>query len=90
MLEVVQQIPDVNVLLDLAPEELAAKLLFVMRKRMEDPQQRNMAGNGRMFHFSQVEGDLWNYNPSSPIRYPAEKKEEVSLAFSEAWAWLTA
>lgn len=90
MLELIEQIPDVNVLLDLAPEELAGKLLFVMRKRMEDPRQRNMGGNGRMFHFSQVEGELWNYNPSGPKRYPTEKREEVNLALSEAWAWLEA
>jgi hypothetical protein len=47
MIEITREIPDVNVLLALAPEELAAKLLFVMRKRMEDPQQRTMAGMAR-------------------------------------------
>lgn len=89
MIEISQAIPDVSLLLELAPEELGAKLLFVMHQRMEDPSQRMNAGHGEMFIFSQVESELWNLRPSAPP-YPREKQSEVNLAFAEAWAWLEA
>lgn len=88
MMEIAWEIPDVAVLLALTPEELAAKLLFTMRKRGEDPQRKSMSGQGEMFHFSDVTSDLWNTRPPAP--YPRDKQKEVDLAFAEAWAWLEA
>lgn len=37
MIELAKTIPEVNVLLALEPEELAGKLLFLLRERFSDP-----------------------------------------------------
>jgi uncharacterized protein (TIGR02391 family) len=89
MFEIAREVPDVNLLLALAPEELGAKLLFAMHKRGENPQYKMMSGRGEMFILGNIEGELWNTRPDPPP-YPRDKKAEIGLAFSEAWAWLEA
>ena len=78
MHELPQIIPDVKMLLALTPEELGAKMLFLLRKR----------NNAVRFHPGNELNELWNgfYQP----RYPREHQEEIGLALAEAWAWLNA
>jgi len=85
MFELGRAIQDVEVLLKLEPEELAAKLLFLLRSRKFQNDQFNL-GN--------LEGELWEYssypNQQASTPYPKARRSEVSLALSEAWAWLEA
>lgn len=79
MHEVAQVIPDVDVMLALAPEELGAKLLFFIRRRVAIPFQSNglVSLNNSELELKHVE----SYRP---------RWKEVSLALAEAWAWLEA
>lgn len=83
MKNLLQAIPDVEVLLRLEPEELGAKLLFFMR---ESP---DLASNGT-FMVCSLTHDLWSdpYEPGP--RYPNSRQSEVKAALAEAWAWLEA
>lgn len=78
MRELLEAIPDIDVLLALEPEELAAKMLFLIRARQSEP--FNMSG-----HANEL---------STAIRetgtYPAERLDEVMIAFREATVWLQA
>jgi uncharacterized protein (TIGR02391 family) len=83
MYELSQVIPDVEVLLALEPEELGAKLLFLLRRRTF---QRSM------FMPDQLIAELW---PSSTIPghqtpYSSNRREAIDIALTEAWAWLEA
>lgn len=77
MREFPAEIPDVDVFLSLEPEELAAKMLFFIRRR-----------NQEMFHggnmLSEVLGPIGSATPS----YPRNRQQEVHLALAGAWAWL--
>lgn len=73
MRELVQAIPDVVVLLALEPEELAAKLLFLIRKRI--------SASPHMVILSNLIGELRG-------GYPDEKLDQAVLAMTEAWLWL--
>jgi len=83
MFELLQAIPDFKVLLELSPEELAAKLLFLLRRRkfQNDMFQPDALGN-----------ELWPSStyPGQQTVYPRERQAEISIALSEAWAWLLA
>lgn len=83
MLELARAVPDVEVLLALEPEELGAKLLLLVRKR-------NFQNN--IFHPGNLNGELWPYPslPNQQLPYPPQRKGDVELALSEAWAWLEA
>ena len=83
MQELPNEIPDVALLLALEPEELAAKMLFLLRKRGQP-----------MTTLNNLEIELWpavppSYNTGHP-RYPTETRADISLALAEAWAWLEA
>jgi uncharacterized protein (TIGR02391 family) len=89
MRELPQAVPDVQALLAMEPEELGAKVLFLLRKRSERSQQP--------FHLSNLIGELWpqNYPYISSVSgqrslYPHDKQSEINLALAEAWAWLVA
>jgi uncharacterized protein (TIGR02391 family) len=77
-------IPDVEVFLALEPEELGAKLLFLVKK--------SVRFDGDMFWPPKLENELWELQSNfSPQRtYPRQRQAAVALAFSEAWAWLEA
>jgi uncharacterized protein (TIGR02391 family) len=75
MRELLTEIPDVEVLLALEPEELAGKVLFLLRRRQES-----------QFHFGNLRSEL----VSGHTRYPQERRDEVDLALAEAFAWLEA
>ena len=79
MRELVVRIPDVDAFLALAPEELAAKMLFLMRE-----------ANRADFHRDSLENELWGSIGSTGPSYPRNRNVEVHLAFAEAWAWLEA
>jgi len=80
--ELSQAIPDVQVLLAMEPEELGAKVLFLLRKRSEGSQQP--------FLLSNLISELWGYGYSRDLPYPENKKNGVNLALAEAWVWLVA
>lgn len=86
MHELSQIVPDAQVLLAMEPEELGAKILFLLRKRNNPSQQ--------LFLFSNLIGELWPQNypymPGQQQPYPREKQGEIDLALAEAWAWLVA
>jgi len=80
MRELVVQIPDVDVFLALAPEELAAKMLFLLRQRRQD-----------MFTAGNLETELWGGFGGAPgPSYATQRQGDIHLAFAEAWAWLEA
>jgi uncharacterized protein (TIGR02391 family) len=79
-----QVIPDYDVLLGIGPEELGGKILFLLRK--------TILPHAKFSPYNLI-NDLWR--PGFPISgaqppYPEQKREEITLALSEAWAWLQA
>lgn len=91
MYELPREIPDINLLLELEPEELASKILFLLKRRQDDPNASS--GNRGMFMLSILQNELWQQhlpNTNSGSQYPREKESQVTLALSEAWAWLEA
>jgi len=82
MHELSQAIPDADVLLALEPEELGAKLLFLLRKRTFQ----------RMFMPTQLNAELWPTNtiPGQQTPYPPNRRYAIDVALVEAWAWLEA
>lgn len=81
MIELANAIPHADVLLALEPEELGAKMPFLLRQRV---------GHGP-FNVQNMESELQGSWTSSgqPAPYPNRQKE-VGLAVAEAWAWLQA
>jgi uncharacterized protein (TIGR02391 family) len=82
MIGLPQAVPDSDVLLAMEPEELGAKLLFLLRKQ----------ANRAPFILSNFILELWPYNllPGQSFFYPAARKDEINLALAEAWSWLIA
>lgn len=78
MIQLLAAIPDVNVLLALEPEELGAKLLFLLRER-----------GGATFHPT-MQNELWGDQSRGAAGYPRERQNEIGLALTEAYAWLEA
>ena len=79
MLQLVTAIPDVDALLALEPEELGARMLFLIRSRPDAAQ----------FSLSTLRGELWTQNFDRQL-YPRHRKAEIDLAIAEAFAWLEA
>jgi uncharacterized protein (TIGR02391 family) len=87
MYELPSIIPDVNDVLALEPEELGAKLLFLMRRRVHN-HASPFHGNG-LLHCGNLQ--LEPFNPlGNYARYPQSALEQFELAFAEAWSWLEA
>lgn len=78
MLQLPQVIPDPDLLLALEPEELAAKLLFLLRQR------------GEMFHPGGLQNELCGDPSRGQPGYPRHRVKEIGDALTEAWAWLEA
>jgi uncharacterized protein (TIGR02391 family) len=70
--------PDGEVLINLEPEELGAKLLFLLREH-----------GGNSFHPGNIEIGLDSYNFGHEI-YPRGQINSIGLALREAFAWLRA
>jgi hypothetical protein len=64
---VAQAIPDVEVFLALEPEELGAKLLFMIRNRFGD----------KMFYPDGFESELWEAEMRREITYPRQKQAAI-------------
>jgi uncharacterized protein (TIGR02391 family) len=79
---IAQAIPDVELFLALEPEELGAKLLFLVRKRQRF--------DGDMFFPPRFESEIWENQLYGRQIYPRQRQAAIALAFSEAWAWLEA
>jgi uncharacterized protein (TIGR02391 family) len=80
MIELPIAVPDPDVMLALEPEELAAKMLFLIRSRSD-------AG---MFNTNNLRIELWSQSFSGRHQYPRERQKEIDLALAEALAWLEA
>ena len=80
MRQLLTAIPDADVLLGLEPEELGAKMLFVLRETTKQ---------SPTFHLSHIEQGILQNNLNLPD-YPREKHPEIIRAVNEAWAWLLA
>ncbi len=86
MFEIFEAIPDPEVLLRLEPEELGAKLLFLVKERKKSAHQHLGA-----FTLGEFDEELWTKTPSEERpAYPDELRYQVSVALHEAWAWLQA
>jgi uncharacterized protein (TIGR02391 family) len=79
MIELPTAIPDFEVLLALEPEELGAKMLFLLRKRTEP-----------MFNLATLRGEFWSQSLSDRPQYSPNRKQDIDLALAEALAWLDA
>jgi hypothetical protein len=82
MRELTQLVPDWNVLVKLEPEELAGKLLFVLRK--------HRAIDGK-YHLGNLMREFWL--PTAPHHHPYDSSNDhglIDLAIAEAWAYLEA
>jgi uncharacterized protein (TIGR02391 family) len=82
MIELPSQIPDVEVLLALEPEELAGKMLLLLRARDDH----------RTFNVGTLRMEVWDHHAALTGRpqYPQNRSQEVDLAIAEALAWLEA
>jgi uncharacterized protein (TIGR02391 family) len=70
-------VPDVDVLLAMAPEELAPILLRLAKQNQQ---------NG-MFLLSSATQN-YTFGPNTPNQYPSTKRNDVDVALAEAWNWL--
>jgi uncharacterized protein (TIGR02391 family) len=80
MIQLPQTIPDPDILLELSTEELAVKMLFLVRQR---------AGSEN-FHPIAMSQELAGNLSHGVKGYPANRLDEIELAVAEAWAWLLA
>lgn len=71
-------IPDIDVLVALAPEELAEVVL-----RLADERRQN-----GLTHLQSLASDI-NGQPGASNGYPQNRKQDAELALAEAWNWLT-
>src|SRR5215831_4753524 len=83
MHELPRIIRDPQVLLALAPEELAAKLLPMFKARAEREK-------GLLPPLANVQTEPFSSPRSDGPAYPALLSDEVKLAIAEAWSWLEA
>jgi len=81
MHELATAIPDAQILLSLEPEELAGKILFILRKRIGNSRQPE-----QYFILANLLTDLWpvNYLPGYQHSYPQELQRQINLAIAEA------
>jgi uncharacterized protein (TIGR02391 family) len=77
MMQLTTAIPDPDVVLALEPEELAGKLLFLLRSRPD----------GHLFHPGHLKSEL---DQSDWAKLTSDGRRQVELALTEAYAWLEA
>jgi uncharacterized protein (TIGR02391 family) len=85
MFQLVETIPDPDMLLSLCTEELAVKMPFLLRKRGHGSFQHP---SREMFHPETMQYELWGDVSRGHPGYPHHRKSEIELAVAEAWAWL--
>ncbi|TIR30129.1 MAG: TIGR02391 family protein [Mesorhizobium sp.] len=81
MRELLTTIPETDVLVLLAPEELGGVILRLLNQRFPNPTDQ--------FHWGNLSGELWPRSSSGP-KYEANRETEVNASFVEAWSWLEA
>jgi uncharacterized protein (TIGR02391 family) len=83
MYELAQVIPTADALLAMEPDVLGVKLLAVLCKR---PQHQNQG----MFQLNNLIQELWPFAllPGQQTPFPQDRRPEIDLAITEAWAWL--
>ena len=74
------EIPDYNVLLQLEPEELGNKILFILKSRQTNSRETLFAPANSLHELIE--------NRSGAPYAPQVAKAEISLAIREAFAWL--
>ena len=80
MRELASAIPDPEGILSLEPEELGAKLIFFIRRRLKN----DRTASSGMIHPRNMENEL-----RGETQYQT-RWDEISLVLAEAWAWLEA
>ena len=89
MFELPDLIPDVDDVLLLEPEELGAKLVFLMRKRTEN--RGDPFNNGGLLSYANLVSEPFSRHPLGNHRqYSEAARSMFELAFAEAWSWLEA
>ena len=84
MIELLDVFPEPDLLLALEPEELGAKLLFLVRDR-----KKNAGKHLGSFTFAEFEEEIWIHtDPAERLLYSDERRHDISMALREAWAWL--
>ncbi|MGX9143482.1 TIGR02391 family protein [Mesorhizobium sp. 128a] len=78
-----EMVPDVDLLLEMEPEELGASLLFVIREAIT----RNSMG---MATLTNVLSSIATSDSSGSSAIPVKKRDHVFQAITEAWMWLEA
>lgn len=71
-------IPDVEVFVALAPEELAEVVLRLSSERI---------GNNGLTHLQSIAADIHG-TPGVSVGYPQNRRRAAELALAEAWNWL--
>lgn len=91
MRELSTSIPDPTLIPELQPEELGAKILFILRSR------KGSGGNQDSFHLNNERLGMWPQQayhsqlPSQPWAGTSQEvRAAVDLSVTEAWAWLRA
>jgi uncharacterized protein (TIGR02391 family) len=79
VIELAQEIPDVEVLLNLEVEDLALTVLELLKRRGADK-----------FHPTNLCNELFGRPPPHTAPYPSEKQGYVEQALTESFAWLEA
>ena len=77
MANLISLIPDIDVLISLAPEELAE---VVLQLAFENKQNNNA-------HLQAIMSEIYG-TPGSNNGYPQNRRKEAELAVAEAWSWL--
>lgn len=104
MYELAKIIPDAEVLLALGPEELGAKILFLLQQRGPARGLLPRAGlpiltlemgqpvDYNIFHPQHLIAELWPTTtlPNQQTPYPRDRQAEIEMAEIEAFAWLEA
>lgn len=83
MYQLPKVIPDVDVLLALQPEELAARLLFLLQARVQSDRTW-------MAHMGNIQTEPFASRSDGVAPYPHAQRDQVGLALAEAWSWLEA
>ena len=80
MVQLVELLPDADVVVALEPDELGLRMLPVLATW---PRFTNLSLNALLQHLIGNPQD-----PASVGQYPQNRRNEVAVAASEAWAWL--
>lgn len=79
MSTLISLIPDIDVLVALAPEELAEVVLRLAHERMQ---------HNNLVHLQSIASDIHGH-PAANDGYPQNRRRDAELALAEAWNWLS-